>query len=98
MRFGPTGQERPGILDEGGRIRDASRIVPEFDAQALAEVLQSLRGVASTSLPIVPRDERSGPPLRGVGKIVCVGLNYTDHARETGQVPPTEPILFLKAT
>ena len=98
LRFGPAGQERPGILDEGGRIRDASLIVPDFDAPAIAEALQLLRGVSPTSLPIVAGDERIGPPLRGVGKIVCVGLNYVDHARETGQASPTEPILFLKAT
>jgi len=98
LRFGPAGQERAGILDEGGRIRDASLIVPDFDAPAIAEALQLLRGVSPTSLPIVAGDERIGPPLRGVGKIVCVGLNYVDHARETGQASPTEPILFLKAT
>ena len=98
IRFGPAGQERPGLLDEGGRIRDVSLVVPDFESQALAEVLQSLHGVSPTSLPIVASHERIGPPLRGIGKIVCVGLNYVDHARETGQAPPAEPILFLKAT
>ena len=98
LRIGPVGKERPGILDERGRIRDVSLIVPDFDAEVLSQTLQSLHGVSPTSLPIVAEDERIGPPLRGVGKIVCVGLNYVDHARETGQALPTEPILFLKAT
>lgn len=97
LRFGPKSRERPGVLDADGRIRDLSSIAVDIDAQALAD-LQRLRNVAIDNLPIVDSTERIGAPLAGVGKIICVGLNYSDHARETGQAIPSEPILFLKAT
>ncbi|HEY5759514.1 MAG TPA: fumarylacetoacetate hydrolase family protein [Steroidobacter sp.] len=97
LRFGPKGRERPGVLDTDGRIRDFSSIATDMDARTLAD-LQRLRVAAIDNLPIVDPDVRIGAPIAGVGKVICVGLNYSDHARETGQAIPSEPILFLKAT
>ncbi|MFC4312077.1 fumarylacetoacetate hydrolase family protein [Steroidobacter flavus] len=97
LRFGPKGSERPGLLDGEGCIRDLSGVVSDIDARTLAD-LQRLRVPPVDSLPIVSPDVRIGAPVAGVGKIVCVGLNYSDHARETGQAIPREPILFLKAS
>ena len=98
VRWGTVGAERPGLLDAAGRIRDASRIVSDITAVNLLSALAALREVSAESLPLVEPSQRIGPPLSGVGKIICVGLNYADHARETGQSAPAEPILFLKAT
>lgn len=97
LRFGPKGHERPGILDAEGRIRDLSAVLPEVDGVTLAE-LPRLQVPSADRLPLVNSDVRIGAPIAGVGKIVCVGLNYSDHAHETGQAIPREPILFLKAT
>jgi 2,4-diketo-3-deoxy-L-fuconate hydrolase len=96
LRFGPQGHERPGVLDAEGRVRDLSGIIPDFDPQTLAE-LPRLRLALMESLPLANTGVRIGAPVARVGKIVCVGLNYSDHARETGQAIPSEPILFLKA-
>lgn len=96
VRFGPRGRERPGVLDADGRIRDLSGLIADLDAQSLAS-LQRLHIASAGSLPLADTDVRIGPPLARVGKIVCVGLNYSDHARETGQAIPSEPVLFLKA-
>jgi 2,4-diketo-3-deoxy-L-fuconate hydrolase len=96
LRFGPQGQERPGVLDAEGRVRDLSGIISDFDPQTLAE-LPRLRLALMESLPLANTDVRIGVPIARVGKVVCVGLNYSDHARETGQAIPSEPILFLKA-
>ena len=98
VRWGTVGAERPGLLDAAGRIRDALRIVSDITAVNLLSALAALREVSAESLPLVEPSQRIGPPLSGVGKIICVGLNYADHARETGQSAPAEPILFLKAT
>jgi ureidoglycolate lyase/2,4-diketo-3-deoxy-L-fuconate hydrolase len=84
------------MLDADGCIRDLSGLIADIDAQALAS-LQRLNVASAGSLPLADTDVRIGPPLARVGKIVCVGLNYSDHARETGQAIPSEPILFLKA-
>ncbi len=98
VRWGAVGAERPGLLDAAGRIRDASGIVSDITAVNLLRGLAALREVSAESLPLAEPSQRIGPPLSGVGKIICVGLNYADHARETGQSAPAEPILFLKAT
>ncbi|MFT3789965.1 MAG: fumarylacetoacetate hydrolase family protein [Rudaea sp.] len=98
MRYGSSGRERPALADADGNVHDVSAIVPDFAAAGLAASIAALRGVSPESLPRVADGVRIGPPLSGIGKIVCVGLNYVDHARETGQAPPREPILFLKAT
>ena len=96
LRFGPKGAERPGILDGDGCIRDLSGIIPDLDAHTLAE-LKRLHMLPLDSLPRASPDVRIGAPIARAGKIVCVGLNYIDHAHETGQAIPREPILFLKA-
>ena len=86
------------MLDAQGRVRDLSSIVADLEAASLVESIERLRGIDAATLPLAGGDPRIGPPVRGTGKIVCIGLNYLDHARETGQAPPDEPIVFLKAT
>ncbi|HZR34979.1 MAG TPA: fumarylacetoacetate hydrolase family protein [Nevskia sp.] len=97
IRYGAPGQERPGLVDAAGRIRRLPADFADFTAAGLVEAIAGLRGLDAAALPPVEGAPRIGPPLRGVGKIICVGLNYADHARETGQAAPREPILFLKA-
>ncbi|MCZ1009750.1 fumarylacetoacetate hydrolase family protein [Streptomyces lydicus] len=101
MRVGTAGAERPALLDEAGVLRDLSGLVPDIDGALLADdgTLARLRAAAASGElpPLDAAGLRTGPPLARIGKIVCVGLNYHDHARETGATPPEEPILFLKA-
>lgn len=98
LRFGPKGQERPGLLDAQGRIRDLSEFVADITGAMLGDVeIECLRRIDHARLPVVD-GARIGPCVSGVGKFVCVGLNYADHAAETGKAPPEEPILFMKAT
>ena len=99
VRYGPKGREKPGLLDAGGAIRDLSGIVADIDGTTLApESLDRLRGLDPERLPRVPGEPRLGPCVAGVGKIVAIGLNYSDHAAETGAEVPKEPITFMKAT
>ena len=99
LRFGPPGQERPGLLDQTGTIRDLSAHVPDLAGDALLpESLTRLRGIDPASLPRVDGSPRLGPCVSGVGKFICVGLNYSDHAAESGMTVPAEPIIFMKAT
>jgi 2,4-didehydro-3-deoxy-L-rhamnonate hydrolase len=99
LRFGPAGQERPGLIDNTGKIRDLSAVVPDIDGAALAPAgLAKLAAIDPATLPAVPGEPRLGPCVANVPKFVCVGLNYSDHAAETGSPIPTEPILFHKAT
>ena len=98
LRYGPAGNERPAVLDGEGRLRDLSGVIDDIDPGTLAQSLDHLRTVAIGELPLVAAGERIGPPVARIGKIVCIGLNYADHAREAGQPIPNEPILFLKAT
>ena len=99
LRYGPAGLEKPGILDDQGRIRALSSVVPDFGADSLGVAqLEKIRQVAIDSLPIEPSGSRLGTPYRGVGKFIAVGLNYSDHAAEAGLAVPTEPVLFMKAT
>jgi 2-keto-4-pentenoate hydratase/2-oxohepta-3-ene-1,7-dioic acid hydratase in catechol pathway len=98
VRFGPAGQEKPGLVDRDGRIRDLSGHVADISGAALgAQALARLRGVDPNSLPVVPDGARLGPCVNGVGNFIAVGLNYVDHAAETGSPIPAEPILFNKA-
>jgi 2-keto-4-pentenoate hydratase/2-oxohepta-3-ene-1,7-dioic acid hydratase in catechol pathway len=98
VRYGAKGLEKPGAVDKEGRIRDLSGIVPDITAEMLSPAnLASLCAVDLEKLPLVSASTRIGVPCSGTGKIVCVGLNYHDHAAETGQAVPDEPILFLKA-
>ncbi len=94
VRYGAVGAEKPGVLDARGAVRDLSAVVDDLAGDVLAD----LPGVAPDSLPLVAGNPRLGPPVGQVGKIVCIGLNYSDHAEEAGMAIPTEPIVFLKAT
>jgi len=99
LRYGSAGQEKPGLLDKAGRIRDLSAHLKEIGPETLSPAsLEKLRKIDPGSLPAVDGKPRLGPPLANVGKIVCVGLNYTDHAEETKSPIPKEPVLFMKAT
>jgi 2-keto-4-pentenoate hydratase/2-oxohepta-3-ene-1,7-dioic acid hydratase in catechol pathway len=99
VRFGRPGAEKPGMLDESGAIRDLSRVVEDIGPEQLASrELSRLRAAKVGRLPLVKGKVRLGPPLAGIGKLVCIGLNYTDHAAEVGLPLPTEPVLFIKAT
>lgn len=98
LRYGPAGGERPAVLDGEGRPRDLSGVIDDIDPGTLARRLDHLRAVVVKGLPLVAAGERIGPPVARIGKIVCIGLNYADHAREAGQPIPNEPIVFLKAT
>jgi len=99
LRVGAKGAEKPAILADDGTIRDLSGIVPDIGgATLLPEGLEKLRGVDSDSLPQLGADQRIGPCVANVGKFICIGLNYADHAAETGAKIPEEPIIFMKAT
>jgi 2-keto-4-pentenoate hydratase/2-oxohepta-3-ene-1,7-dioic acid hydratase in catechol pathway len=99
LRFGAVGQERPGILDDAGRIRDLSSIVDDIAGDVLtAEGLAKLRAVDPADLPLIEEDVRLGACVGRIGKFVCIGLNYIDHARESGMEPPAEPVVFNKWT
>jgi 2-keto-4-pentenoate hydratase/2-oxohepta-3-ene-1,7-dioic acid hydratase in catechol pathway len=99
LRYGPSGQERPGVLDEDGRIRDLSGEIDDVDGKALEpETLARLGRILPAGLPVVHGTHRIGPCVAGVGKFIGIGLNYYDHARETGMEPPPEPIVFTKYT
>jgi 2-keto-4-pentenoate hydratase/2-oxohepta-3-ene-1,7-dioic acid hydratase in catechol pathway len=99
LRYGPPGQEKPGILDQDGTIRDLSSIVPDITGEVLSSGgLERLRSVDPTTLPRVEGDPRIGPCVGRIGKFICIGLNYSDHAAESGMAVPPEPIIFMKAT
>ena len=99
LRYGPAGEEKPGLLDAAGRIRDLSGTVPDIAGSALLpESLERIRRIDTNSLPLVPGTPRIGPCVGRVGKFLCIGLNYSDHAAESGMTVPAEPIVFMKAT
>lgn len=99
VRYGPPHRERPGILDSDGHIRDLSGTVPDITGETLSLAsLSSLKSIDLAKLPIAPGAPRIGPCVGGVGKFVCIGLNYSDHAAEAGMKVPSEPVIFMKAT
>ncbi|WP_170763133.1 fumarylacetoacetate hydrolase family protein [Ruegeria lacuscaerulensis] len=99
LRYGPVGSEKPGVLDEGGKIRDLSGVVRDISGAVLGdENLTMLRGLDLAGLPVVEGDPRIGACVGQVGKFVCIGLNYADHAAESGLELPAEPVVFFKAT
>ena len=99
VRYGDAGKEKPGILDAQGAIRDLSGVVNDIDGNALSpDSLNKLRGLNVDSLPKVPGSPRLGSPVAMPSKLVAIGLNYSDHAKEAGQAIPSEPIIFMKAT
>ena len=99
LRYGPAGQEKPGLLDANGILRDLSGVVPDIAGDVLSpDGLAKLRALDAARLPAVSGNPRLGPCVAGVGKFICIGLNYSDHAAETGATVPPEPIIFMKAT
>lgn len=98
VRYGLPGAEKPGVIDSTGGIRDLSAYVHDIDGTALsAESLSRLSAIDSSSLPLVDATVRIGPPISRGGRVICIGLNYTDHAAETNLPIPAEPVMFLKA-
>ncbi|MBS0373789.1 MAG: fumarylacetoacetate hydrolase family protein [Proteobacteria bacterium] len=95
LRWGERGREKPGVLDAAGGLRDLSAVVPDITGSTLAELREF---DAIERLPRVPGEPRIGACVGGIGKFICIGLNYADHAAETGQPIPTEPVVFFKAT
>jgi 2-keto-4-pentenoate hydratase/2-oxohepta-3-ene-1,7-dioic acid hydratase in catechol pathway len=99
LRYGPTGQEKPGLVDRNGQIRDLSGVVGDIDGAGLAPAsLERLRRLDPATLPVVSGSPRIGPCVGSVPKIVAIGLNYRLHAQEAGMPIPSEPIFFMKAT
>jgi ureidoglycolate lyase len=99
VRYGPAGAEKPGIVDANGKLRDLSGIIQDVAGETLTPVgLEKLRSIGTGTLPEVRNSERIGPCVGKVGKFICVGLNYADHAKESGAEMPKEPVLFMKAT
>jgi 2-keto-4-pentenoate hydratase/2-oxohepta-3-ene-1,7-dioic acid hydratase in catechol pathway len=99
VRYGDPGHERPGLIDGDGRIRDLSQRIPDISSGVLdGDSLRSLGSLSIDDLPRVADAPRLGPCVGGVGKFICVGLNYLDHVKEAGAPIPREPVLFMKAT
>ena len=98
VRYGRPGQEKPGLVDPDGALRDLSRVVKDITPDVLTPAgLKRLRAVKTGRLTVVRGKPRLGCPLAGLGKMVCIGLNYTDHAAEVGMALPKEPTVFIKA-
>src|ERR1700756_3720606 len=99
VRYGKAGEERPGIVDVDGGLRDLAGVVGDITGAVLvAESLAELRKINPKDLPLVSGTPRIGACVGGVGKFICIGLNYSDHAAESGMQPPAEPVVFMKAT
>ncbi|MGF6605786.1 ureidoglycolate lyase [Paraburkholderia sp. WSM4175] len=99
LRYGPRGHEKPGLLDSDGKIRDLSAVVDDIAGDVLTDAgLARLRAIGPASLPVVQGEPRIGPCVGNIGKFVCIGLNYVDHAAESNLPVPTEPIVFNKWT
>lgn len=99
LRYGPLGAEKPGLLDADGKIRDLSGVISDVAGDALLpESLDKLRALDTGSLPLVEGNPRLGACVGRIGKFICIGLNFTDHAEETGSPIPSEPIVFSKCT
>ena len=99
MRYGAKGAEKPALIDANGAVRDLSGVLPDITGGTLSkDSLASLAALDIGSLPVVDYPGRIAPPWKGVGKFLCVGLNYADHAAESGMAVPSEPVLFMKAS
>ncbi|GLU28274.1 fumarylacetoacetate hydrolase family protein [Brucella sp. NBRC 12950] len=97
VRFGGVGAEKPGVVDENGSIRDLSSILGDISGKELTTIKSKLAGIEIENLPLAPEGARLGSCITGVGNFIAVGLNYADHAAESGMPIPTEPVLFNKA-
>ena len=99
IRYGQAGREKPGLIDEDGAIRDVSAVVDDIAGEVLTERgLSRLRALEPSALPRVGGGPRYGAPVGRIGKFICVGLNFTDHAAESGMAVPEQPVIFMKAT
>tara|TARA_Y100001001_G_scaffold102429_1_gene100160 strand:+ start:544 stop:1386 length:843 start_codon:yes stop_codon:yes gene_type:complete len=99
LRYGPKGAEKPGLLDANNQMRDLSSIIPDLTGDTVDPgTMARLSALDTDTLPPVEGTPRIGPCIGNVGKLVCIGLNYSDHAKETGSPIPSEPIVFMKAT
>jgi 2,4-diketo-3-deoxy-L-fuconate hydrolase len=99
VRWGQAGRERPGIVDATGAVRDLTGHVDDIGGSGLSPLtLDTVRALDLEELPLIAPGERLGACVAGVGKFICIGLNFADHARETGVAPPVEPVVFMKAT
>ena len=99
LRHGPKGTEKPGLVAPDGSLRDLSGHAPDIAGAVLSDAgLAALRGIDPSGLPEIPAGTRLGPCVGGTGKFMCIGLNYADHAAESGMAVPCEPVLFMKAT
>ncbi len=99
LRYGEPGAERPALLDSNGEIRELYSVIPDISGDALSPAsIDQLRQIDPATLPLVHGTRRIGPCVAGVGKFICIGLNYSDHAAESGMTLPSEPIVFMKAT
>src|SRR6056297_2740936 len=95
LRYGMPGEEKPGLLDSTGKIRGLGEVLEDISAGSLgAGALDVIDRVNIDRLDLVPGEPRIGPPVAGIGKIVCIGLNYRDHAAESGMPAPDEPVIF----
>jgi ureidoglycolate lyase len=98
VRSGEIGAEKPGLIDSNGNVRDLSTVVSEINGDALSESsLTKLNDIEIDSLNVVPGNPRLGLPISGTPKLICIGLNYSDHAKESNMPIPTEPVVFMKA-
>ncbi len=99
MRYGAKGSEKPALIDAEGQVRDLSSVISDITAESLVPAkLAQLRALDPGSLPLVAQPGRVAPPWRGMGKFICIGLNYADHAAESGLPVPAEPVVFMKTT
>ncbi len=99
LRHGPSGSEKPGLLHSDGTLRDLSAVVADIGGTVLSDAgLAAIRAADVSKLPVVAADTRLGPCVTGTGKFICIGLNYADHAAESGMQVPPEPVIFMKAT
>ncbi len=98
IRHGDKGQEKPGLLDSEGNFRDLSSIINDIDGHSLSsDSLALISQVDISTLPLLDHGTRLGACVGNIGKLVCIGLNYSDHAKESGMAIPTEPVVFMKA-
>jgi 2-keto-4-pentenoate hydratase/2-oxohepta-3-ene-1,7-dioic acid hydratase in catechol pathway len=99
VRYGKPGQEKPGLIDTDGRVRDLSAHIPDIGGEGLSpKSLRKLAKLKPQDLQLVKGNPRFGPCVTGTGKFICIGLNYADHAAESGMAVPPEPVIFMKAT
>lgn len=99
LRYGAPGHEKPGLVDANGHLRDLSGVITDLSGEALGNAsMRRLAAIDANTLPLVEGSPRYGAPVAGIGKMICVGMNYADHAAETNAPVPEQPVLFMKAT